>query len=710
MSKLRTTLCVALVIFTPAAMLYPLWSNPLSAGEDDLVTYYPLRKLVGNSLREGRWPLDNPLEATGSPLMAAPQTAVMFPLTWLFAVMPAGAAYSVSIFVTFSLAGLGAYLYLRRVGLARPAASFGALAFQFSGFMVGHRVHLSMIQTAALLPWGLWAIEGLAGRPGRAFAALVPVGFLALAAGHWGILSYMALAWSVYVLLRCRPLGRSLAVAAAAAVFAAALAAPQLVATSQLYAASTRSAIGYATAGENSFYPAAAVLALFPFLMGSRTPNFFAQNWWGPWHLCEMLGYVGLVTLVLAAAAIWRLYRKPRPAGQPPSVLSQQRRFGSLVRAWVWIGAGAVVWMLGYYLPSFRLVYLLPVIGRARCPARMLLVVDTALAVLAAVAIHSLMTAEGERADRLRRTVKRLATLVLPAAMVVALGLVALGAVLWRGFLPEEGPAFAYFVGMADDALRSLRPWNPAVWVPLVLAGATVFVVRWSLAAPARRFAVLIFLLLADLFFVTRFVDVHGRRRPQTFDNSPAAGCLRAEARDGRPYRIYTLTPSYCERPVEMLLPKAAHALGFATISFYGTWQSPSHAHLFGFDRYGRNYDWRWLVQRNHLLSLYGVRYLIAAEPEYREAIESVKIAPAAPRGPPLPTGKWHLQDAVRRDGTLRLVSSSMRRPSKAWTTCSLDGEKYYTLSFEARGPDAGAANYLSAWLYKDLGGGRHFG
>ncbi len=161
MRRWRCILPLLLVLAGPPLMLYTLWVNPLSAGEDDLVYIYPLRVMVGQALQQGRWPLANPLEATGSVLMADPQSAVMFPPTWLFAILDGKLAYSLSVFLAFSVAGGGAYLYLRSLDLARPAAAFGGIAFMFCGFMVGHRVHLPMIQTAGFFPWGLWGIERL---------------------------------------------------------------------------------------------------------------------------------------------------------------------------------------------------------------------------------------------------------------------------------------------------------------------------------------------------------------------------------------------------------------------------------------------------------------------------------------------------------------------------------------------------------------------
>ena len=708
MKLARRILPLLLILLAPLGMLYAVWANPGSAAEDDVVYVYPLRRMVGQALRQGRWPVTNPLEATGTPLMADPQSAVMFPATWMFAAMLPKLAYSLSIFLAFSVAGGGAYLYLRSLGLVRPAATFGAIAFMFCGFMVGHRVHLPMIQTAGFLPWGLWGIERMRRRGFSALPVLAVVFFLAIAAGHWAILTFMALAWAAYLLLRARPLVKALAVSAGAAVLAAALAAPQIEATLALLAQTTRPHIGYATVGENSFFPAAAVLALFPMLMGNTTPNFYPQKWWGVWHLWEMLGYVGLVTLALAAGAVWTLYRKrPRRSGEPTDQAAEGSQWTPIVRVWTWIGAGAGLWALGYYLPTYVLIHKLPVLGVVRCPARMLLVVDLALAVLAAVAVHGVMHAEpaSPRLANLAKSVFAAAGRVLPAAMVVALALVAATAwvvAIWLGPLPLP------FVGGPPDAWPALRLGNPAVWVPMVLTVLTVAAVQFWVAAPRRRWPVLHVLLLVDLFFITGFLDVPADLRGGVDpDASPAAAWLHQHDPDGR-YVVLGLSKDYRDRPAELLQPKVGQSLGIATLGSYGAWHSPARAHLFAFDTYGRCREWGWLVRRNHLLALYNVRYLVAAGREFRDVIESVRIAPSPPQGQNLLTGSWELHHAQSADGgTLRLQTPFLWRVSQARQEVTLPAGGIYRIALDARGVQDGAGNYLRAEVIQDHPGGQ---
>ncbi len=698
---------VLLVLSVPVAMFYPLWNNPTAAGEDDLLYYYPLRKMTGQSIRAGEWPVENPLEACGGVIMPDPQSAVMHPTTWLFAVLPAGTAYPLSVFLAYSIAAAGAWVYLRRLGLSGRASALGAAAFAFCGFMVGHRKHLSMINTAAMLPWILWCVEWARTSGRGAFVRAAPVLFVAIAAGHWPTLIQMGVVSGAYFFLRARPLVSSLAWGIGAVALAGVLAAPQIIATAGLLEQCTRRSIGYAIAGENSYFPPAALLFLFPMITGSRTPNFFPQQWWGPWHLCEMLGYVGLVTLVLALCAVRRMYRKPRPGNGDPSALDDAQVSGlrDIVRPWTWICLGVMVWMLGYYLPTYRLIHMIPAIGVVRCPARMMLALDLGLAVLAAVAVHA-VAGHGETWPKLRRSIRRGALLILPATMLCAWGLLSVFALFASKYCPGQMP-FPMSGGVAD-ALAAVAPSNPALWVPFGVMFATAVAVLVFLRRPESRAPLLVVLLLADLFLISRFVNFPPPGAPaQRPERSPAARWLAENAPDDKPYRVWGLGDYYNDRPAELLLPKTAHALGVSTINSYGPFHTDTHAHLFGFRIFGTTRNWRRLLRRNYLLSLYNVRYILAAGGEYRRVLESVRVprTPVPADGANLLTGEFDLVGAEMSDGVLRLRSRFFFSQSAATQKVSLKDDTVYKISLEVRGPRGGAAHFLRAQIDQPLYG-----
>ncbi len=683
----RRFLIPALFLLLPMGMLYPLWTCPTSAGEDDVVYYWPMRMMVAEQVRAGNFPLWNEREAGGVALFADPQSGVFFPPNWMFGFLPPKLSYSLCIFLAFALAGGGAYLYMRRIGLALPAAVFGAVAFEFCGFMVGHRVHLGIIQSAAFLPWGLWAIEKVrtSGRAG--FASMAPIFALTLAAGHWPTAINLVVVWLIYLLIRGRPIKRALVVGAAAAVIGSAVLAPQIIATASYIQQTIRSGVPYVVAGENSFFPLAGVLAFFPFIMGGRTPNFFSQQWWGPWHQCEMLGYVGLVTLTLASAAVWRLYRK-----RSVSPMS------SMVKLWTWILIGAALWALGYYLPTYRLIHMIPIFGSVRCPARMLLVIDLALAVLAAIGIDALVR---KPAADLGRTLRRAATRFLPVCMFGALVVLAL-AEMCDGGLFSIGQFLTIPAGAdAHDIMAAaLSPLSAAVYVPPALAVVTIVVVWWFTRLPRKRTWALTAMVIVDLFFIARFVDVPASGRPcPDPQHSPAAAWLKENAPD-EPFRIWGLSRSYHHRPAELLLPKTCAAMGFETISYYGPFQPGEHPLLFGFRSWGENYEWAWLIRRNHLLSLYNVRYILAADPEFCRVIESVQIPtePASPDGPDLLGENWAESEnvAAQAGRVLTFRSPSFYSSASAAQDVVLEAGKVYRIVLDARAPK-GAGNCIMA-------------
>lgn len=700
-----------LILASPIVMLYPLWNNPVSAGEDDVVYYYPVRQMAGEALRAGRLPVVNPLEGTGGPFLGDPQTAMLLPATWLFAFLPAKTAYALSIYLAFAAAGLGTYLYLRRLGLIEPAAMVGAVAFMFCGFLVAHRVHLSMLQTAAFLPWGLWGIELLRWRVAPALLALTAVGAMSIAAGHWAILLYMAMVWGVYFLFRARPLGRGALIAAAACALAAMLTAPQIAATMEVMRQTTRQAIGLAEAGENSFYPTAVAMMFFPMLMGVRQAGFFPDKYWGPWHHCEMLGYVGLLTLALAGAAVWRLYRKGKAGeeGKDPGCIlgttgpSTGNSYSGLIKLWTWIAVGALLWMPGYYLPTYRVLQMVPLFKMARCPARMLLALDMALAALAAIAVH--VAAEGGMADRMRKTIRRAVGLVLPAAMLAVLA----GLTIYVRFFSDRGIDFpAFYAGSPKAAAAAIRPSSPAIWVPLGAMLATILAVRFWLHRPRRRSFVLPLVLLADLFVLTRFIDVPADRAATVKpDYSPAAAWLWANDppadAEGKPcYRIWSLADSYADRPVELLAPAAGQAKGFDTLATYGPWHAPAHAHLLGFDHYGRCRDWEQLLRRNYLLSLYRVRYILTANRQFQDVIESVRlpVGPSAAEGPNLLTGAWEVAETSRQRDVFVMGSPIWWNLSWIKHRVPIEPGAIYRASVQVRCPGGSMPNLLRMELW----------
>src|SRR5436853_7242416 len=64
---------------------------------DAFVYFYPQRVYLAQSLLSGRIPLWDPLLFLGAPFLANPQTAVLYPPSWLFLFGPVYDAYTVQL-------------------------------------------------------------------------------------------------------------------------------------------------------------------------------------------------------------------------------------------------------------------------------------------------------------------------------------------------------------------------------------------------------------------------------------------------------------------------------------------------------------------------------------------------------------------------------------------------------------------------------------
>jgi hypothetical protein len=108
---------------------------------DDLTQNFPLRVLAGRQLRGGQLPLYNPYVWSGAPLLGGWNAGAAYPLTVLFAVLPATAAWTLNMIITWAVAGLGLFFFLRALRLGTGPAILGALSFAFAGAMSAQVSH-----------------------------------------------------------------------------------------------------------------------------------------------------------------------------------------------------------------------------------------------------------------------------------------------------------------------------------------------------------------------------------------------------------------------------------------------------------------------------------------------------------------------------------------------------------------------------------------
>lgn len=489
-------------------------------GGGDLAGFlYPLYNHTVDSLRAGRIPLWNPFLYSGSPFLADIQTAVLYPLTLLQAVLPGPVDYRrleiLSIF-HFWLAGALTYALLRvwfRPALSRWAALLGALAFPLSDLFFTHFGNLNLIASAAWLPLILLGAR-LGGVPG----VVIGGGALALSAlaGHTQPLMHSLLALAVYGAF-------SLAVAAWAAwrkrdpadlagwglpgapttpgqaarvtlatllgitALGLGLAALTVLPAYELTGLTRRASFTYADAALYSLPVEGVVGMVAPHLHG-RGPGGF----WADWPRVEV-GYVGVLTLLLAAVGLTR---------------------GRRAVFWAALALLGLLLALGPATPVHEWFYrYVPGMAQLRAPARLILLVDMGLASLAALGLDTLLRAP-------RRVYAWLAT-------GVALALVVWLLIAWQA-LPALGRPNATQLAAAQRALGQA----------VLLLGAGVALVAlavWGRLRGAWLGGLAVLLLAADLVMQGYGVDVGTADPTANYDHPAAVDFLK---RDASQYRI----------------------------------------------------------------------------------------------------------------------------------------------------------------------------
>ncbi len=160
-------------------------ANPLPS--DVAVQFLPWNAALRWSLSHRHWPLWNPFELCGNVLAAAAQSAPFHPVTLLGLLLPAPDAYGFMAAMTYFLAAMGMFLFLRNLGLGMlPSlpALFGAAGWALSTYVVAftHTAHGNAI---ALLPLVLLGARRIALQPELRSVALLTAALVLLTlCGH----------------------------------------------------------------------------------------------------------------------------------------------------------------------------------------------------------------------------------------------------------------------------------------------------------------------------------------------------------------------------------------------------------------------------------------------------------------------------------------------------------------------------------------------
>ncbi len=303
----------------------PAQWNPLQW--DAISQFYPWRVFYARSMGQGRIPLWNPYQFSGTPFLANGQSAVLYPLNVVFLVFDPITAFTAYAALHLFLAAAFMYLLLRVLGCGEAGGIVGGICYAFCAFMVLWLELPTFVGAAVWAPLVLLlvhrAVEQRSAFHGMLAGLALAMAFLA---GHFQIAFYVAMCAGLWWLWKLgavwRAEGRSYAfrrVVLPCIAFLAIvglLTAAQVLPTVELAGNSHRvreiSPEGYARFVANAVKPYRLVTAFVPDFFGNPSEgNYFLGS---AADYMEYGLYIGILPLVLALIAFRDILRRPHIA------------------------------------------------------------------------------------------------------------------------------------------------------------------------------------------------------------------------------------------------------------------------------------------------------------------------------------------------------------------------------------------------------------
>ncbi|MFA6303948.1 MAG: YfhO family protein [Legionella sp.] len=282
--------------------------------------FYPNFFYVNDSLRQGKMPLWNPYLFNGFPIIGNIETQLFYPLNLLMFPFTTYTPYMVhlNVILHFFIAGASMYALARYLIDSRFAAIFSSLAYMYSGFMVGHIEHVTMIDVMAWLPLIFLFLEKAFAQEKMIYA--VYAGFflgLSILAGHpqtSHAMGFLLVSYSIYrgISIYIKTKQKKAIIFCLCAlticfVLSVLLAAVQLLPTYEVTQEATRGtpvSLAIASAGGQLSFKD--VISIF-------LPNYFGSlvgPYWGEPDISQHILYIGIISTLLVGIAV--LYDQKR--------------------------------------------------------------------------------------------------------------------------------------------------------------------------------------------------------------------------------------------------------------------------------------------------------------------------------------------------------------------------------------------------------------
>lgn len=273
---------------------------------------YPFRVLGMDLIKEFKFPLWNPYNGLGMPLLATLNTGILDPFNILFLLFPSHMAWSIYIVVQPFLIFLGMYLYTHALGLRTEASLFASVTFLFSGTVITRIVYGSFGLAIACLSLLFYLVEEIIKNQKKGKVLLIPILVACIIFSTPPQISlYIVGFFLLYSVIRIFSLHNRQHIflkILSMIILGFGISAVQLIPTFELFQHSNISTESSQFIFEKFLLPLAHLITIF-------IPNYFGNigtyNFWGHTDYIETALYMGLIPLLFACVAIVQKREKP---------------------------------------------------------------------------------------------------------------------------------------------------------------------------------------------------------------------------------------------------------------------------------------------------------------------------------------------------------------------------------------------------------------
>lgn len=262
---------------------------------------YPFKILASDLIRDFSFPLWNPYNGAGMPLMATMHIGFLNPFNVLFLILSGPLAWIIYIMIQPALIGTCTYFYCQKINLSKIASLFASLTFMLSGFTIARIIYGEYIYVLAMLPLALYLTESFIDRQTTKKIFFLPlVIFFLFVSGQPQMIFYVLMLLSCYVIYRIKHV-RNILFIIFLFFIGFGLSALQILPTFELFQNAAISPLTSRFIFERFLLPPQHLLSLL-------IPNYFGNqatyNYWGSGDYIETISALGLIPSFFAYFAL----------------------------------------------------------------------------------------------------------------------------------------------------------------------------------------------------------------------------------------------------------------------------------------------------------------------------------------------------------------------------------------------------------------------